>query len=341
MTRQPSARRPRAPRRDPSGMLAGLYWTVAQPVESRLGCWPGDKCDFACALRNIRASCGDEGVGMVPPSLMHHDGSPECQWCSDIADDAACRAAYFVDFWQGAMGVAAIRRCEWHDEEGLCRAFEESVMCGPRSSPPPPYPPLFSNSAAAPPPSVLMLGYADGGGAISATSHLQPSPPPPATLLNALELRAYRGGQIVANASMLASLTAAHGVKTASGVLASSVVPKLASTMVGEVEHALVASSVVPKLTSTVVGEVEQAAETQNASLLLFAIPALSFCCCLALCCLLSRCRRIRVAEDDELEELESSPPGSPHGAAARPGQHKKKLARTVGRCAKHRYEFK
>ena len=193
-------------------------------------------------------------------------------------------------------------------------------MCGPRSSPPPPYPPLFSNSAAAPPPSVLMLGYADGGGAISATSHLQPSPPPPATLLNALELRAYRGGQIVANASMLASLTAAHGVKTASGVLASSVVPKL---------------------TSTVVGEVEQAAETQNASLLLLAIPVLSLCCCLALCCLLSRCRRIRVAEDDELEELESSPPGSPHGAAARPGQHKKKLARTVGRCAKHRYEFK
>ena len=71
------------------GMLAGLYWTVAQPVESRLGCWPGDKCDFACALRNIRASCGDEGVGMVPPSLMHHDGSPECQWCSNIADDKA------------------------------------------------------------------------------------------------------------------------------------------------------------------------------------------------------------------------------------------------------------
>jgi hypothetical protein len=274
---------------------------------------------------------------MAPKSLMLHDDNPVCQWCSDIADDAACRAAYFVDFWQGAMGVAAIRRCEWHDEEGTCRAFEESVMCGPRSSPPPPYPPLFALSAAPPPPSVLMLRYADGGGAISAA---QPSPPPPATLLNALELRAYRGGQIVANASRLASLTAAHGVKTASGVLASSVVPKLASTMVGEVEHALVASSVVPKLTSIVVGDVEQAAEMHNASLLLFAIPVLSCCCCLALCCLLSRCRRIRVAEDDELEELESSPPGSPRDAAARPGQHKKKLARTVGRCAKHRYEF-
>ena len=169
-----------------------------------------------------------------------------------------------------------------------------------------------------------MLRYADGGGAISAA---QPSPPPPATLLNALELRAYRGGQIVANASRVASLTAAHGIETASGVLASSVVPMLASTMVGEVEHVLVAG--------------EQAAQTQNASLLLFAIPVLSCCCCLALCCLLSRYRRIRVAEDHELESALGSPPGSPRDAAARPEQHKKKLARTVGRGAKHRYEFK
>ena len=291
-------------------------------VESLHGCWPGDKCDFACALRNIRASCGDEGVGMVPQSLMLHDGSPVCQWCSDIADDTACGAAYFVDFWQGALGAAAIIRCTWQDEEGTCRGLEP-VKCGPRSSPPPPYPPLFS-IVAAPPPSVLMLRYADGGGAISAA---QPSPPPPATLLNALELRAYRGGQIVANASRVASLTAAHGIKTASGVLASSVVPMLASTMVGEVEHVLVAG--------------EQAAQTQNASLLLFAIPVLSCCCCLALCCLLSRYRRIRVAEDHELESALGSPPGSPRDAAARPEQHKKKLARTVGRGAKHRYEFK
>lgn len=290
-------------------------------VESLHGCWPGDKCDFACALRNIRASCGDEGVGMVPQSLMLHDGSPVCQWCADIADNAACGAAYFVDFWQGALGVAAIRRCEWHDEEETCRGFEEPVQCGPRSSPPPPYPPLFSVSVAAPPPSVLMLRYADG--AISAA---QTSPPPPATLLNALELRAYRGGQIVANASRAASLTAAHGVTTASGVLSSTVVPMLASTMVGEVEHVLVAG--------------ELAAQTQNASLILFAIPVLSCCCCLALCCLLSRYRRIRVAEDDELESALGSPPGSPRDAAARPGQHKKKLARTVGRGAKHRYEF-
>jgi hypothetical protein len=303
------------------------HWAVGQidsrvAVESLHGCWPGDKCDFACALRNIRASCGDEGVGMVPHSLMLHDGSP-CQWCADIADDADCGAAYFVDFWQGALGVAAIRRCEWHDEERTCRGFVEPVTCGPRSSPPPPYPPLFSISVAAPPPPVLMLRYADGGGAISAA---QPSPPPPATLLNALELRAYRGGQIVANASRAASLTAAHGLKTASGVLTSSVVPTLASTVVGEVEHVLVAG--------------EQAAQTQNASLLLFAIPVLSCCCCLALCCLLSRYRRIRVAEDDELESALGSAPGSPRDAAARPEQHKQKLARTVGRGAKHRYEF-
>ena len=261
---------------------------------------------------------------MVPQSLLRHDGgNPVCQWCHDIGTDyAACRAAYFVDFWQGVLGVAAIRRCEWHGEGGACRAFLSSVQCGSRSAPPPPYPPLFSDSfsGAAPLPSVLLLRYTDGSGAT--ISAAQTSPPSPATLLNKLELRAYRGGQIVANASF----TAAHGIKTASGVLSSSVVPMLASTIVGEVEHVLQRGAA---------GEL--AAQTQNASLLLFAVPLLSCCCCIALCCLLRRYRRIRVAEDDELESALGTPPED--GRSARSG-HRKKLGRNVGRDANHRYEF-
>ena len=285
------------------------------------GCWPEDECDFACdhRLRNIRADCGDDGIGMVPQSLMLHDGSPVCQWCAEVADYAACRASYFVDFWLGAGGVAAIRRCEWDGEQGRCRGSPESVQCGPKQSSPPPYPPLFLVSGEAPSTTSggagtsVLLRYA----ASPPTSTTQASPPPSGTLLNALELRAYRGGQIVANASL-----------TASGVLASAVMPMLARIGMGGVEHGL---------QSGVAGELA----AQNVSLLLVTLVATGSCFCgLALCCLVSRYRRIRVAEDEELESALGTPPESPRDPAAwRSGYHKK-LARTVGRATKHRYEF-
>ena len=55
-------------------------------------------------------------------------------------------ASYFVDFWMGAQGIAAIRRCVWNEEEEHCRSFPEPLQCGPRWSPPPPYPPIYSVS---------------------------------------------------------------------------------------------------------------------------------------------------------------------------------------------------
>jgi len=145
----------------------------------------GDQCAFACTLRNIRAECDDpdamKQARKVSPLLMNRPrdsaaGEPVCQWCAEVESRAPCEESFFVDFWQGAVGVAAVRRCEWTVpcEPGerppcnalpVCRAAEASVNCGPSPHlhkpsppplssppPPPPSPPLPRPPPPQPPP---------------------------------------------------------------------------------------------------------------------------------------------------------------------------------------------
>ena len=140
----------------------------------------GDLCAFACTLRNIRAQCEDPGArkqaSKVSPLLMSRprdsaDGETVCQWCAEVALRDQCEQSFFVDFWQSALGVPAVRRCEWTVpcEPGerppcnalpVCRAADSSVNCGPsphlhKPSPPPlrtPPPPPPSPPPPRPPP---------------------------------------------------------------------------------------------------------------------------------------------------------------------------------------------
>jgi hypothetical protein len=261
------------------------------------GCWPDDKCDFACALRNIRATCGDEGVGLVPPALMHYEGSPVCMWCSDINDAAECKASYFVDFWQGASGVSAIRRCVWSGEDseascqawaqageceknpdfmvsacrascgtGQCKGNAESVRCGSRHPVDSPPPPPDRITIIEPPPSLVLPSY-----------H---APPAPAGALSS------------GDASTAKLLAAARGVGGAMAVRAARGGGLLINATVAGV-RAVTAGAVDSQVLDGVL-------LSPDISLFLTAAVALStFCCCFAAyysCCL----RRRRRDEDDD-----------------------------------------
>ena len=101
---------------------------------------PGDPCDATCAARrNIRAGCAREMNGLrqdpasgcalveARPAAQRHGKA--CLWCTQLPDEAACDAAFFVDLWLGETRVPAVRRCAWDAATGTCSTERSSIMC--------------------------------------------------------------------------------------------------------------------------------------------------------------------------------------------------------------------